>query len=189
MTKLVETAEAIETVTPESAAAEPEPADPIITIRPMTAEDYPEVFALWEHIAGFRLRSIDDSEEGVTRFLRRNPTTSVVAVATHPDAEDPTAEKIVGSILCGHDGRQGALYHVCVMRDYRKHGIGRRMVAAAMRALNEEHISKCTLVAFSDNKVGNAFWEGIGWTPRPDFNCYEFLLNPENITRFVDNED
>ena len=61
-------------------------------VRLMTIEDYEEVHALWMKIKGFAIRSIDDSREGVERFLRRNPTTSVVAV------EDG---RIVGAILCG----------------------------------------------------------------------------------------
>ena len=79
-------------------------------IRIMTIEDYDGVRALWMKIKGFGIRSIDDSREGVERFIKRNPTTSVVAV------EDG---KIVGSILCGHDGRRGCFYHVCVDADYR----------------------------------------------------------------------
>ena len=51
------------------------------TIRVMTLEDYDEVYALWMGIHGFGIRSIDDSKEGVERFLKRNPTTSMVAVA------------------------------------------------------------------------------------------------------------
>ena len=80
-------------------------------IRVMTIDDYDEVYSLWKTIHGFGIRSIDDSREGVLRFLKRNPTTSVVAV------EDG---KIVGAILCGHDGRRGCLYHVCVDEHYRK---------------------------------------------------------------------
>ena len=49
-------------------------------IRTMTMEDYEGVYALWTKIRGFGLRSVDDSREGIERFLRRNPTTSVVAV-------------------------------------------------------------------------------------------------------------
>ena len=69
------------------------------TIRVMTLEDYDEVYALWMGIHGFGIRSIDDSKEGVERFLKRNPTTSMVAVADG---------KIVGAILCGHDSRMYA---------------------------------------------------------------------------------
>ena len=97
----------------------------------MTIDDYEEVYALWKKIKGFGIRSIDDSRDGVERFLKRNPTTSVVA------EEDG---RIVGSILCGHDGRRGCFYHVCVEEAYRKHGIGRQMVAASMRALQAEAV-------------------------------------------------
>lgn len=141
----------------------------------MTIEDYDEVHALWMTIQGFGIRSIDDSREGVERFLKRNPTTSIVAV------EDG---RIVGSILCGHDGRLGCLYHVCVHEDYRKRGIGRAMVVRAMEMLKREKISKVSLIAFTQNDVGNAFWNTIGWTRRPDLNYYDFVLNTANITAF-----
>ena len=49
-------------------------------IRTMTIEDYEQVHDLWMKIHGFGIRSVDDSKEGVERFLKRNPTTSVVAV-------------------------------------------------------------------------------------------------------------
>ena len=35
--------------------------------------------------------------------------------------------EVVGSILCGHDGRTACFYHVCVREDCRKHGIGKEM--------------------------------------------------------------
>ena len=144
-------------------------------VRIMTIEDYEGVYALWKKIKGFGIRSIDDSKEGVARFLKRNPTTSVVA---EKDG------RIVGSILCGHDGRRGCLYHVCVDEDYRRHGIGKRMVVFAMKALKEEKINKVSLIAFTENDIGNAFWNTIGWTERLDLNYYDFTLNEENITRF-----
>lgn len=144
-------------------------------IRVMTTEDYEGVRALWMKIKGFGIRSIDDSREGVERFIKRNPTTSVVAV------EDG---KIVGSILCGHDGRRGCLYHVCVDVDYRMRGIGKSMVVMAMEALKEEGINKVSLIAFTKNDIGNAFWNEIGWTKREDLNYYDFTLNEANITAF-----
>ena len=140
------------------------------TIREMKLEDYEAVDALWMGIKGFGIRSIDDSKEGVARFIKRNPTTSSVAEA---DGE------IVGAILCGHDGRQGCFYHVCVREDLRKHGIGKAMAVAAMKALQEEKINKVCLIAFADNQVGNEFWKSVGWTFRQDMNYYEFILNQE----------
>ena len=144
-------------------------------IREMKIEDYDGVYALWKKIKGFGIRSIDDSKSGVERFLKRNPTTSVVAV------EDG---KIEGSILCGHDGRRGCLYHVCVDEKYRRRGIGKAMVVQSMQALKAEKINKVSLIAFTKNDVGNAFWNTIGWTERLDLNYYDFTLNEKNITAF-----
>ena len=146
-----------------------------ITIRGMTIEDYDVVYTLWMTIRGFAIRSIDDAREGVERFLSRNPGISVVAVK---DGE------IVGSILCGHDGRRGCLYHVCVREDCRMQGIGKSMVVYCMDALEREHISKVSLIAFTKNDIGNAFWKGIGWTKREDLNYYDFVLNRENIVNY-----
>lgn len=142
----------------------------------MTIEDYDRVRALWMKIKGFGIRSVDDSREGVERFLKRNPETSVVA------EEDG---KIVGAILCGHDGRRGCLYHVCVDEQYRMRGIGKAMVVFAMEALKREQINKVSLIAFTKNDIGNAFWKEIGWTGREDLNYYDFTLNEENITAFI----
>lgn len=146
-----------------------------MTIRAMTIDDYEEVYALWMSIRGFAMRSLDDSRDGVARFLKRNPDTSVVAVADG---------KIVGSILCGYDGRRGCLYHVCVREDYRRQGIGKAMVVYCMKALEKEEISKVSLIAFTQNDIGNAFWKEIGWTRRGDLNYYDFVLNHGNIEKF-----
>ena len=150
-------------------------------LRVMTIDDYDQVYALWKTIKGFGIRSVDDSREGIRRFLKRNPSTSVVA------EEDG---KIVGAILCGHDGRRGCLYHVCVDPAYRMRGIGKSMVVFAMEALKKEEINKVSLIAFTKNDIGNAFWKEIGWTKRQDLNYrsedyYDFTLNEENITAFI----
>ena len=111
-----------------------------MNIRVMKIEDFDRVHALWMSIKGFGIRSVDDSREGVERFLKRNPTTSVVA------EEDG---KIVGAILCGHDGRRGCLYHVCVDVNHRMKGIGKAMVVFTMEALKKEGINKVSLIAFT----------------------------------------
>ena len=147
-----------------------------MNIREMKIEDYDNVFALWKTIKGFGIRSVDDSREGIERFLKWNPGLSVVA------EEDG---RIVGAILCGSDGRRGCLYHVCVHKDYRRQGIGKTMVVWCMEKLKELQINKVSLIAFTQNDVGNAFWKEIGWTKREDLNYYDFTLNEKNITAFI----
>lgn len=144
-------------------------------IRAMMIEDYEGVYKLWKQTKGFGIRSIDDSREGLERFLRRNPTTSIVA---------EEEGEIVGSILCGHDGRRGCFYHVCVAEEHRMKGIGTQMAKMAMDALRAEKINQVCLIAFTDNEVGNQFWEQSGWKRREDLNYYDLSLNEENETTF-----
>ncbi len=145
-------------------------------IREMKIEDYEKVYALWKTIKGFGIRSVDDSKEGIERFLKWNPGLSVVA---EKDGE------IIGAILCGSDGRRGCLYHVCVQKDYRRHSVGKSMVVWCMEKLKELQINKVSLIAFTQNDIGNAFWKEMGWTKREDLNYYDFTLNEKNITAFI----
>ena len=145
-------------------------------VRSMTIADYEEVYELWMQIKGFAMRSVDDSKEGIERFLKWNPGLSVVAEENG---------EIVGAILCGSDGRRGCLYHVCVHKDYRRQGIGKTMVIWCMEKLKELQINKVSLIAFTQNDIGNAFWKEIGWTKREDLNYYDFTLNEKNITAFI----
>ena len=150
-----------------------------LIMKPMAIADYDEVRALWMTIQGFGIRALDDSREDIERFLRRNPSTSVVARVNG---------RVIGSILCGSDGRQGALYHVCVAKEYRRRHIGTLMVGWCMHQLKNMGINKVALIAFPGNEAGNAFWKQIGWK-RSNVNYYEFLLNEKNITRFIGEED
>ena len=145
-------------------------------IRSMTIDDYDQVYALWSGIKGFGIRAVDDSQEGISRFLQRNPGLSVVA-------EDNKA--IIGSILCGHDGRRGTLYHVCVAENYRKHGVGREMVSEAVSRLKKEGINKVNLIAFCNNLLGNNFWQKEKFTFRDDLNYYDLAISEDNRTDFV----
>ena len=151
-----------------------------INIVPMRPEDYDDVRALWMTIRGFGIRALDDSREDIVRFIERNPTTSVVAKA---------GSRIVGTILCGSDGRQGALYHVCVAKEYRRRGIGTQMVAFCMHQLRYMGINKVSLIAFTTNEAGNAFWNKIGWTRKTNVNYSEFVRNEENITQFIGGDE
>ena len=128
-------------------------------IRKMTIEDYEQVYDLWLSCKGMGLNDLDDSKEGISAFLNRNPETCLVA-------ED--GGKIIGVILSGHDGRRGYIYHTAVHPEQRHKGIATKLVDSALAALKSLGINKTALVVFSRNKDGNAFWEKYGFTPRED---------------------
>ena len=131
-------------------------------IRTMTIQDYDSVHRLWLNTPGMGLNNLDDSREGIGKYLARNPNTCFVAV------ED---NRIVGVIISGHDGRRGYIYHTAVAVAERKHGIGSALLNATLAALEEEGISKVALVVFSYNETGNNFWEKRGFTLRDDLIC------------------
>ncbi|MDV3425763.1 MAG: GNAT family N-acetyltransferase [Bacillota bacterium] len=139
-------------------------------IRLMTIEDYDSVYLLWSETKGMGLRSLDDSKEGIEKFLKRNPTTSFVSEI---DGE------IAGVILCGHDGRRGYIYHTAVKQSQRGKGIGKELIKCAYKALESEGITKGALVVFKTNEIGNSFWKSQGWQKRDDLNYYSkpFDLN------------
>lgn len=130
-----------------------------MTIRLMTTRDYDQLRALWLSTPGMGLNDLDDSREGITKYIARNPNTSFVA-------EDDGI--ITGAIMCGHDGRRGYIHHTCVRADRQGQGIGRVLVEAALDALKSEGIHKVALVVFDRNEKGNAFWEKLGFTTRED---------------------
>lgn len=139
-------------------------------IRVMTINDYEQMIELWKRIEGMGLRHLDDSFEGIERYLKRNTSTSFVF----------EEEDIVGTILAGHDGRRGFIYHLAVDERHRNKGIGRELVNAAITGLKEESIYKVALVVFDKNVIGNDFWENLGFERRDDLTYRNISLSDEN---------
>ncbi len=130
-------------------------------IRPMKITDYASMVALWRATPGVRLVAAD-SEASISAFLARNPGMSFVA-------EERGA--LIGTAMCGHDGRRGFLYHVAVRADLRGRGIGSEMVRRCLGSLRQEGIDKCSVFVLADNELGKAFW-GKGWTLREDIALF-----------------
>lgn len=128
-------------------------------IREMTEADYDQVYQLWLSCAGMGLNNLDDSREGIARFLQRNPQTCLVAVENH---------QVIGAILVGSDGRRAYIYHTAVHPNYRRRGIARQLVETVLTALDDLNLHKVALVVFKANTAGNQFWEKLGLSVRED---------------------
>jgi len=133
----------------------------------MAIADYDAVLALWRRSEGVGLGG-SDTRLRIAAYLGRNPGLSYVARSR--------AGRIVGAVLCGHDGRRGYLNHLAVDRRYRRRGIGRQLVAACLAGLQAAGIRKCNLVLFRTNTAGRAFWERGGWIQRTDLHCLQKLI-------------
>ncbi len=144
-----------------------------IIIRNVTIGDYDRILELWNSTEQSRraLNPVDDSREGIERYLRRNPATCFLAC---PE-EDP--RQVIGVILTGHDGRRAIIHHLCVHPEYRRHGIAGMLLGKAEEALRAEGITKIFGLVFKDNEAANAFWENQGYTLRTNLNYRNKSLN------------
>ena len=130
-----------------------------MNMRTMTIADYEQVYSLWLNTPNMGLNNLDDSMDGIAKYLARNPETCFVA-----EKDDV----IVGVILCGHDGRRGFIHHTAVSGNEQRRGVGTALVNAAMGALKRIGINKTALLVIGKNEKGNAFWEKQGFAMRPD---------------------
>ena len=127
-------------------------------IEPFSAAHGRAALAFWKTCRGVGLGAGDTPSE-LAAFLRRNPGMSFVAMGDG---------RIVGTILGGHDGRRGTLYHLAVDPALRRRGLGRRLVDRSLRALRAAGIKRCYLFVLRDNDGGLAFWRRLGWRERTD---------------------
>jgi len=137
-----------------------------IIFREMRSSDYEQAYALWQHTPGIGL-SDADSKEAVEHFLKKNSALCFIAV---------DQDKLIGTILCGEDGRRGYIYHLAVAEEYRQMGIGKTLVQKSLAALAQHDIQKCHLFVYVENHAGKTFWEHIGWKARNDIEVMSFNL-------------
>lgn len=131
-------------------------------IREMLISDYDMAIDLWKRTEGMGL-SEADSRESINDYLNRNPGMSFVYT---------DQDKVVGTILCGHDGRRGYIYHLAVSKEHRGKSIGKKLVECSLKKLREEGIMKSHIMVIADNEVGNRFWETAGWELRNGILLY-----------------
>jgi ribosomal protein S18 acetylase RimI-like enzyme len=132
--------------------------DAIIEYANLTMGDYPEVYALWSGMPGIGLSSAD-SPEAIFVYLQRNPGMSYVA---------RQKGKVVGAVLCGHDGRRGYLQHLAVSPEVRNCNIGRMLVEKCLETLRGMGIKRCHIFIYQNNEAGLGFWAAAGWFRRDD---------------------
>jgi ribosomal protein S18 acetylase RimI-like enzyme len=138
------------------------------TLHEMTIDDHAEVLALWQRSPGLHVNPSDEREP-IERYLVRNPGLSVVA------RQDG---RLVGTLLCGHDGRRAYLYHLAVCDSARRQGVGRAMVERCLERLRAIDIVRVFLMVLNDNTGGDAFWRALGWKRADDCGFYFRSTDP-----------
>lgn len=121
-------------------------------IVPFLPADIAAARALWEATPGIGLSAADEPA-ALAAYLARNPGLSRLA------REGGT---LLGTLLCGHDGRRGLFHHLAVAPAARGRGIGRALARAGIDGLRAAGIGKCYLTVLRTNPEGEAFWRRIG---------------------------
>jgi ribosomal protein S18 acetylase RimI-like enzyme len=125
-------------------------------------EDYPAVYSLWETAGpGIHIRRSDQPEE-IARKLQRDADLFLVA---------EIEGRIVGSVLGGFDGRRGMMYHMAVAPQFRRQGLGLRLMRELERRLHDKGCIRYYLLVTQDNKTAIKFYEHNGWE-RMDLYAY-----------------
>ena len=131
-----------------------------IIIRAMEEADIEAAIALWKALFRPESSAAKETTEIIVRYLQRNPGLSTVAC----DAQG----RIIGTLLCGHDGRRGSIFHVTVDPAFRRRGIANRMQQRALDVLRAEGIDSAYLLVTTHNPGSQEFWTSVGWEARPD---------------------
>jgi putative acetyltransferase len=128
---------------------------PVVTVRKFSyTRDYPAACALWEAAGpGIRLGRSDQPQE-IAKKLQRDPELFLVA---------ETADKIVGTVIGGFDGRRGMMYHLAVAGEYRRSGIGTLLMHELEERLREKGCRRYYLLVTRENQEAIDFYEARGW--------------------------
>ena len=131
---------------------------PAVTTREFRLSDYDAARKLWKRVEGVEVAE-GDSRQDLKKYLSRNPGLSRVA---------EVGTRIVGAVLCGHDGRRGLIYHLAIDPAYRRQALGRRLVEECLCALRKVGIKRAIILVAKDNASGQSFWRRCGWEDLPE---------------------
>ena len=133
-------------------------------IRAFSETDIAAALALWRATPGVGLSAADEPA-AIARYLARNPGLSLVA-ETAPDGQ------LIGTLLCGHDGRRGLIHHLVVAPGHRRQRVGEGLVSAGLLGLHAQGIAKCHLMVFEHNTSAQQFWLAVGAQQRQDLRLF-----------------
>jgi ribosomal protein S18 acetylase RimI-like enzyme len=141
-----------------------------VTIGHLSDADVSAAREFWVRVPGLSLGAADEPA-ALARFFVRNPGLSWGVF------DDGV---LCATLLAGHDGRRGFLYHLAVSPEYRGHGLSTELMRRALDGLSAVGIDKVHAFVLADNSQGLAFWASAarrGWSRRGDILVFSKDLN------------
>ena len=121
-------------------------------IRDLTSANIGAAISLWSS-SGLTL-PWNPSEIDLQRAL--DGVTSTVLGAFDND-------RLIGTVMVGHDGHRGWVYYLAVDESQRGTGLGRQLMSAAENWLREHGAVKIQLMIRSTNEAVLGFYEHLGY--------------------------
>jgi ribosomal protein S18 acetylase RimI-like enzyme len=75
--------------------------------------------------------------------------------------------EVVGALVAGFDGWRGNVYRLAVAPEFRRRGLGLRLVAAGEARLRELGAPRVTALVAFDDAIARGFWEAAGYAADP----------------------
>ncbi|MDX1601009.1 MAG: GNAT family acetyltransferase [Anaerolineales bacterium] len=119
-------------------------------------DDLEEVLDLWRRSGPGVTLSRSDRPAELAKMQERDPELFLVA---------EQEGELVGTVLGGFDGRRGLVYHLSVLPEHRRSGIGGALMDELECRLREKGCRKAYLLVTKDNLGAVEFYEQIGWEP------------------------
>jgi ribosomal protein S18 acetylase RimI-like enzyme len=145
--------------------------NPRITLRVLSPDDFAACQALWQRTEGIVQRPWENESE-LRRFLARNQNLCWAATVNNA---------LIGTVLCGHDGWRGYLYHLAVEPQYRKQGIAWALVTHATDQLFAQGIQRVHTFVEQHNPGAQLFWHNQEWTKREDLMVFSADLTKRQM--------
>jgi GNAT superfamily N-acetyltransferase len=127
----------------------------MMAFRPLEVRDIPEVIALWTECG--LVRPWNDAGRDIG-FARGKENSDILVGIVE--------EKLVASVMVGHDGHRGWIYYLSVAPAWQGKGLGKATVHAAEAWLKERGIWAVNLNIRSENAKVRAFYASLGYELR-----------------------
>ena len=139
-------------------------------IRKLRIGDYDKLIELWK-IAKLSYRPYGrDRRNKIKEQIKQKCSIYLVAELDG---------KIVGSILGSHDGRKGWINRLAVLPEYRKQGIGKRLVAEVEKRLYKQGIGIIASLIEDWNKTSAKVFQRLGYEKHPEIIYFTKKRHPK----------
>lgn len=128
----------------------------------LASSDYENALTFWRRARGMGTTGIETTER-LASFLKRNPGLSFKIT---------DRDEIIGTILCGHDGRRGYLHHLAIAPAYTDQNVARTLIDRSLRSLERHGIRRCHIFISAQNKGGQEFWKSVDWDEQGDLTVF-----------------